>query len=597
MPTSERVKNGSKTRGSKSTPVGAESISGNEFDEQRQGINLRDSFDQTTALFTKIRPNSDEVITLNGIDTSENVFDESISTVNFVDASDRISNVNIGSIGRISSRMSHLMELRDLGQTHLYDDGLPYFDNQDINPVHVIETNPLTIELPPMLADHNSMSALDGVIDIFNTREKINRESIEAPFFAKGVRGSIGAVEDSYRRSAEIFTGLSKEGDVTESYLDSQETMGAIVDSKFKGIMLPGFHSEEVAKVSPFVDEASERSSFYSNSSVDGQMRSVLVLSRSLGVNYDLNKPIKISGPIPAMFEGFNLSSNLQLWTRFNSGLARDFSVNSRNLTLVNSPVSRLNQNIGGTHSYDAMEFNGANSGGNGVNIGAAGLWDAIIGNDTAGGSTQQMTFSFWINKTGHGGNDFGRLIDFGDRDIEIYTNLNNTLFLGVKWNGGTNANHRVSWNAPTGALSLNEWIHIAVTYDAVNTASSAFFYINGVEYVDNTPDPSDDSAPNNGVTGPFFGIDGLGCIIGNNINLTRTFEGMIAEVGIWNRVLAHKEILALYRASKFGTIGESPNMSNLNNYQIHDKMALTGYRYENNSIGVDSIAFGGLLK
>ena len=49
MASSSRVLNGSKTRGSTSRPVGVESISGLEFDEQRQGINIRSLFDQTTA--------------------------------------------------------------------------------------------------------------------------------------------------------------------------------------------------------------------------------------------------------------------------------------------------------------------------------------------------------------------------------------------------------------------------------------------------------------------------------------------------------------------------------------------------------------------
>lgn len=594
MPTSERVANGSKTRGSTSTPIGRDSLSGNEFDEQRQGVDLSSVMDQSTSLAIKIRSNSDEIKTIAGRDLSEIIFDDSVS-------SDAVGNgtsnsiISLGGLGKIDTRFSHRLERRDLGQSHLYDDSMAYFDTQDINPSHIVKTRPFFVELPPALADHNSMSAMDGVIDIFDYRDQISRCSLEAPFFSRGLKGTVGQIEDHYRNSAEISTGTDINSQkITESFLDAEEYMGLIVSKNFKGVSLQAIQSDVFSTISPHEDLSSDRQEFYKKSSLDSEMKHELIMSRSLGVNhYDLNKKFNTIG----FLKNIDLSNGLQLWTRFKSGLALDFSPNSRNQGLINSPVSRLNQNVGATKSYDALEFNGANSGGNGVNIGAADLWDALIGNNTGLGSTQQMTFSFWINKTGHGGSNFGRLIAFGSRDIEIYTNSNNTLFFGAKWNGGTDANHRVSWNTPTGALSLNKWTHIAVTYDAVNTASSAFFYVNGVKYVDNTPDPADETAPNNGITGPFFGIDGEDCIIGNNAGLNRTFEGMIAEVGIWNRVLTHEEILALYRASKFGTNLLSPNTLSLNNYLTNDKMSLTGYRYESNNTGVDSIAFGGLLK
>ena len=281
MPTTDRVKAGSKTKGSTSAPVGADSISGKEFDEQRQGVNLRNSFDQTTSLFFKIRVNSDETITRNGRDVSDVFFDETIATVNFSDAEDRISNVNIGSTGRISSRMTHIMENRDLGQSHIYDDQLPFFDTQDIDPIHVVQTNPLLVELPPALADHNSLSSLDGVIDIFSTRRKIDRESLEAPYFAKGIRGSFGLIEDAHRRSNEIFTGLNSDNTITENYLDSQETMGVIVDSFFRGVLLQGFHSEDSAAISPFseVSADNDRARFYESSGVDNEIKSIMIHS------------------------------------------------------------------------------------------------------------------------------------------------------------------------------------------------------------------------------------------------------------------------------------------------------------------------------
>ncbi len=298
MPTSNRVLSGSTTRGSKSTPVGVESISGKEFDEQRQGINLRDLADQSSSLFAKIRPNSSEIRTRNGKDLSSVYFDESIATVNVLSASSYVSTVNIGSVGRLSTRLSHKLETLDLGQTHIYDDGLPYYDTQNIDPVHIVSNSPFNVELPPALADHNSMSSMDGTIDVFSIRKKIDRSSLESPFFSKGLYGTFGAVEDSHRRSNQIHEGInSNTNKITEKYLDSSEAISIVVNGTLRAFPLPGFHSDEVATVEPFVDIESGRHDFYKKTSVDNEIQHVLVnVSTSSLNNYQTHDKMALTG-------------------------------------------------------------------------------------------------------------------------------------------------------------------------------------------------------------------------------------------------------------------------------------------------------------
>ena len=58
-------------------------ISGEVFDEQRQGINIRDINDQTTSLFTKIRPISDDIKTFRFKDLSPVIFNDEIATTSY----------------------------------------------------------------------------------------------------------------------------------------------------------------------------------------------------------------------------------------------------------------------------------------------------------------------------------------------------------------------------------------------------------------------------------------------------------------------------------------------------------------------------------
>lgn len=76
-------------------------------------------------------------------------------------------------------------------------------------------------QLPDFLADYNSLSTPSGVIDVFDQRAQIERNSIEGPFFARGVKGSLGQYEDHYKRSREISFGYDiKSEPKTDFFLD-----------------------------------------------------------------------------------------------------------------------------------------------------------------------------------------------------------------------------------------------------------------------------------------------------------------------------------------------------------------------------------------
>ena len=193
------------------------------------------------------------------------------------------------------------------------------------------------------------------------------------------------------------------------------------------------------------------------------------------------------------------------------------------------------------------------------INIGSAALWNGIIGTDTgpgmatrgaagsagtifATGSTQQMSFAAWIYKTGDGGGNYGRILDFGYSDIALYSNANDTLFFSAKWNG----NYNVVWKTPTDgsdAFSLNTWTHVVVTYDATAAANNPIIYVDGA---------AQSVALSSGTQeGAYYGIVSQDGFIGNRHGADRAFEGNLADVAIWNKVLTPTEVSLIYNASQ----------------------------------------------
>ncbi|MAG26047.1 hypothetical protein CMI47_10750, partial [Candidatus Pacearchaeota archaeon] len=189
------------------------------------------------------------------------------------------------------------------------------------------------------------------------------------------------------------------------------------------------------------------------------------------------------------------------------------------------------------------------------VNIGTAATWDDIIGPD----GTSKMTLSAWVYKTGNGGGNFGRIVDFSAGDVQFYTLSADAIVLGVAaWNG-TNG----SWQTAGGVFSKNTWHHLVVTYDAGSASNDPVFYVDGQQVAISTS-----TTP----TGTYATFAGTDCYIGNRTNGDRNFEGQLADVVTWNSILTQTDITAIYNESKTpyqagpGVINnQSPSMYKIN--------------------------------
>lgn len=191
----------------------------------------------------------------------------------------------------------------------------------------------------------------------------------------------------------------------------------------------------------------------------------------------------------------------------------------------------KLYDSIGSRNSYKYLS-NGNNVN-DGLNIGTASIWDAIIGSNTAGGSTKKMTFSMWAKRNVDTGT--ARLLDFGNTDISLYIDSAERIWFKATWDSPADP---VWWNSASSVLTSN-WQNIVITYDATVTTNDPVLYVDSV------------SIPLTETSGPPTGtlsvISTDDCYIGNDAGFTNVFNGYIADVAIWNSTLTSAEVKAIY--------------------------------------------------
>lgn len=238
----------------------------------------------------------------------------------------------------------------------------------------------------------------------------------------------------------------------------------------------------------------------------------------------------------------YRSSANLQGWWRLNNDLGiwgTDSSLKDRD-GVFPTPSDRPSDSGTGPSRYVQTASATWDGSADRMNIGTAATWDAIIGNDTGGGSTEKMTFSAWVYKTGDGGGFFGRIIDFGDSDISFFTTSTEEVQFCAVWGGGFN---KVFWTTPAAAFSLNTWTHLAVTYDATNYQNDPEIYVNGVAQT---------ITIDSGTKAPiYYGIISDAGFVANRFSADRGWAGQLVDVAAWNSILTADEIQAIYNASK----------------------------------------------
>lgn len=174
--------------------------------------------------------------------------------------------------------------------------------------------------------------------------------------------------------------------------------------------------------------------------------------------------------------------------------------------------------------------------------------FDGVSGDDllTYNLTTKQRTpvqFSVHalVLQRGFGANNAGCICRVTDNTSSVWAlradSTNGIIFQG-NWSASTSST--AQWK--TTALSNNVWSDILVTYDSTSTSNSPMFYQNGVQM---------SSSVVVAASGTYGNTNDTQFLIGN-INqtgnaLTRTWNGRIAAVEYWMRILNPQEAKSLY--------------------------------------------------
>jgi len=242
----------------------------------------------------------------------------------------------------------------------------------------------------------------------------------------------------------------------------------------------------------------------------------------------------------------------------------------------IGNPMSLATETIG-TMSRSSVAFDGFNDS---ISLGTAAIWDVLIGNDSA--SAKKMSFAMWIYKIADGENGLGRIFDFGNGDIFLYSTQSELLAFGVKLNGSL-----VEWRTDASYFNLNAWTHVVVTYDATDTANNnPIIYVNGQS---RTVVHNGSSAAKHAT---FSGITTEACFIGNSNSEEYAFQGRISEFQIFNDVLTADEASKIYSAESDECIPPFIATSGFSGANGFVKANTQGYEYA----GISATENDGLL-
>ncbi len=159
-------------------------------------------------------------------------------------------------------------------------------------------------------------------------------------------------------------------------------------------------------------------------------------------------------------------------------------------------------------------------------------------------------TVTAWIKPSSYGGDGHGCILskedDSGVRDALSVDQTKQTLRFQKHF-----ATTDGSWRTVDGAIRLNQWQFVAITYDHSDAGNDPVIYVNGISYA-----VTEETAPV-GAPSTFADSD---LLIGDSGAGGNGFAGNISDVRCYNMVLNLSEIQKLYLAGP----SESPTLQAL---------------------------------
>ena len=170
------------------------------------------------------------------------------------------------------------------------------------------------------------------------------------------------------------------------------------------------------------------------------------------------------------------------------------------------------------------------------------GVNDVVNAGTLGGTNLQSYTYEAWINPASYGGHGgpigFGRLFEGKAATIFLHGSTNTNYpdqCLVISTGGG-------SYHTNANSISLNEWQHVAVSFD--NASKALKVYLNGVE-IPVVVKTAATTIDNNAASSLY---------IGNNSGLARPFEGIIDIARVWSIAKSQADVAANMHTSVAGS-------------------------------------------
>jgi hypothetical protein len=526
--TSQRVLNGSKTKGSTA------SLSGS-IQYFHQGTSVRTFTSYVGSIIPRLGSGDRLEVYKDGIpfcDTKR--FDDSIIINNTL--------TDIGGPGdgrRVEERVNHFYENRNFGQPPTTLMGEVYADTIRFNPVSYIN-DPGEVMWPVNMWNAGSLDKheFDGVIEPLDIRKEV-LGYLDTRYEGRAIRGAlVGAASERPWGSKEITDTWFLYDNPESAFLDAPVTHRKIDKQQPSPVTYSEFKFSRYVNdfwLHDFIDNPSERNEYTSK-------------------------------------------DNIELWAVAGSGVMEDESGNSVAIALEQPEMTITDPMTFGSVSYPAITSYGYS--GNNITFGPnSTYWDSVFKQSTVAGlSSYTGTLSIWINTTGETG--YSTLFGFstanagGDGGIRVY--LDDTTY-GNSYTGNTASGSRLrvqiggsintfsdcnNWvTSESGHLEDGEWHNVVVTFAIVSDDNEVFpsvmsaagvsVYIDGeqIEMVQcemgfNSRSSSFNLVATSG-NGSYHAMEA-----GYN---AYTFEEKIALPAIWSSQLSASEVKALYKATIAG--------------------------------------------
>jgi hypothetical protein len=234
-----------------------------------------------------------------------------------------------------------------------------------------------------------------------------------------------------------------------------------------------------------------------------------------------VNTPITGYGAQGGLVGSWTFNGQDTTWTSATAGTTNDLSGNGNTGTMTN--MSRSTSPAPGI-SGQALSFDGED--------------DVVQVNQSSSiNNLDTLTLSALIYLNSYGKYGYGRILSKEGIGFKWYVDATAYTSSGFSFEAQRWATDGI-WSSPSNSILTGRWYHVAVTYDYSSLSNTPIFYINGSQVVAGLAQPPGGAKSSE--------TDDLW--IGDNDESLRTFNGLIDEVRIYNRVLTADEILQLYR-------------------------------------------------